>query len=326
MKKINELQAEEKSVLTKMFWNSHKVFHNFNMTKMEANGFTMTMSPAIESIYKDDPEAKKEAYVRHQAFFNTHAVAMNYIAGMAYALEKDYYAGKIPESTINAVKVSLMGPTAGMFDSLFFNCLRVIAAGVGIGLCASGNIIGSILFILIYGVTQSVCKYYLTVLGYTSGTEFIDKVYNSGLMSIATRCVSILGLLMVGAMLFLYARRIVKVGKKFRTVVTATFITMILGGLLTTILYMIPFTRALISPILTFMGNPLIGLGLTIVYLIVACLFLLVDFSVIEECIERGISSRFEWMAAFGLTYTIIYIYFRVLDLILRVVSIMEKK
>ena len=200
MKKINELQAEEKSVLTKMFWNSHKVFHNFNMTKMEANGFTMTMSPAIESIYKDDPEAKKEAYVRHQAFFNTHAVAMNYIAGMAYALAKDYYAGKIPESTINAVKASLMGPTAGMFDSLFFNCLRVIAAGVGIGLCASGNIIGSILFILIYGVTQSVCKYYLTVLGYTSGTEFIDKVYNSGLMSIATRCVSILGLLMVGAM------------------------------------------------------------------------------------------------------------------------------
>lgn len=136
----------------------------------------------------------------------------------------------------------------------------------------------------------------------------------------------VITILVVGAMLFLYARRIVKVGKKFRTVVTATFITMILGGLLTTILYMIPFTRALISPILTFMGNPLIGLGLTIVYLIVACLFLLVDFSVIEECIERGISSRFEWMAAFGLTYTIIYIYFRVLDLILRIVSIMEKK
>ena len=136
----------------------------------------------------------------------------------------------------------------------------------------------------------------------------------------------VITILVVGAMLFLYARRIVKVGKKFRTVVTATFITMILGGLLTTILYMIPFTRALISPILTFMGNPLIGLGLTIVYLIVACLFLLVDFSVIEECIERGISSKFEWMAAFGLTYTIIYIYFRVLDLILRVVSIMEKK
>ena len=131
----------------------------------------------------------------------------------------------------------------------------------------------------------------------------------------------VITILVVGAMLFLYARRIIIVGKKFRTVVTAVFITMILGGILTSILYMIPFTRVLISPILTFMGNPLISLGLSIVFLIVAALFLLVDFSVIEECIERGISSKFEWMAAFGLTYTIIYIYFRVLDLILKIVS-----
>ena len=131
----------------------------------------------------------------------------------------------------------------------------------------------------------------------------------------------VITILVVGAMLFLYARRIIIVGKKFRTVVTAVFITMILGGILTSILYMIPFTRVLISPILTFMGNPLISLGLSIVFLIVAALFLLVDFSVIEECIERGISAGFEWMAAFGLTYTIIYIYFRVLDLILKIVS-----
>lgn len=200
MKKIKDLTSEERKVLKKMFWNSHRVFNNFNMTKMEANGFTLTMTPAIESIYKDDPEGKKEAYIRHQAFFNTHAVALNYIAGMSYALEQDYHDGKIPESTINAVKASLMGPTAGMFDSLFFNCLRVVAAGIGITLCAAGNILGSILFIVIYGFSQSVCKYYLTILGYTSGTEFIDRVYNSGLMQIATKAISIIGLLMVGAM------------------------------------------------------------------------------------------------------------------------------
>ena len=33
------------------------------MTKMEANGFTMTMSPAIESIYKDDENEKKNNFV-----------------------------------------------------------------------------------------------------------------------------------------------------------------------------------------------------------------------------------------------------------------------
>ena len=42
------VSAEENKILKKMFWNSHLVFANFNMTKMEANGFTMTMAPAVE--------------------------------------------------------------------------------------------------------------------------------------------------------------------------------------------------------------------------------------------------------------------------------------
>lgn len=200
MSEKRKITPEESKILTKMFWQSHKVFHNFNMTKMEANGFTMTMSPAIESIYGDDLEQKKEAYARHQAFFNTHAVAFNFIAGLTYALEQDYHDGKISEETINAIKASLMGPTAGMFDSLFFNCLRVIAAGIGIGLCAQGNILGSFIFILLYGLTQSICKFYLMRLGYSLGTGFIDNIYGSGLMNIATRSISILGIIMVGAM------------------------------------------------------------------------------------------------------------------------------
>lgn len=194
------VSAEENKILKKMFWNSHLVFANFNMTKMEANGFTMAMAPAVESIYGDDIEGKKAAYARHQSFFNTHAVAFNFIAGLCYALEKDCHDGKVPGETIDAIKASLMGPTAGMFDSIFFNCLRVIGAGIAIGLCSQGNILGTFIFILLYGISQSLLKWVLLKLGYTLGTSFIDTVFNSGLMSVATRCASILGLMMVGAM------------------------------------------------------------------------------------------------------------------------------
>ena len=149
------LSAQENATLKKMFPLSHLVFQNFNMTKMEANGFTLTMSPAIEELYKDDPEGKREAYERHNAFFNTHAVAFNFIAGLSYALERD---------------------------------------------AAQGNILGSLIFILFYGISQSVLKWFLLKTGYTLGTSFIDSVYNSGLMTVATKAASILGLTMVGAM------------------------------------------------------------------------------------------------------------------------------
>lgn len=194
------ISAEDNAVLRKMFIMSHSVFMNFNMTKMEANCFTNTMAPAIERVYVDDPEGKREAYLRHQAFFNTHAVALDFIAGLSYALEKDCAEGKVPGQTIEAIKASLMGPTAGMFDSLFFNCLRVIGAGIAIGLCSQGNIAGTFIFILLYGVTQSILKWFLLKAGYTLGTSFIDSIYNSGLMQVATKAASILGVMMVGCM------------------------------------------------------------------------------------------------------------------------------
>ena len=195
------LSAEEKKVLRSMFWRSHLTFVNFNMVKMEANGFTITMTPAIESIYKDDPEGKKEAYLRHQNFFNTHAVPFAFIAGLSYAMEKEHKEnGSVDGQTIESIKAALMGPTAGMFDSLFFNCLRVIAAGIGIGLCEQGNILGTFLFILIYGVSQLVGRWYLLRIGYSFGTSFIDSIFESGLMEPLTKSAGIVGLTMVGAM------------------------------------------------------------------------------------------------------------------------------
>lgn len=195
------ISAAEKKILKSMFFRSHLTFLSFNMTKMEANGFTATMQPAIEEIYKDDEEGKKQAYIRHQNFFNTHAVPFSFIAGMSYAMEKEHKeTNAVDTKTIASIKASLMGPTAGMFDSLFFNCLRIIAAGISIGLCSQGNFLGVPIFILLYGVTQSIAKYFCLKYGYIYGTSFIEKVFSSGLMKALTKAASVLGLIMVGCM------------------------------------------------------------------------------------------------------------------------------
>lgn len=180
------VSAEENKILKKMFWNSHLVFANFNMTKMEANGFTMTMAPAVESIYGDDIEGKKAAYARHQSFFNTHAVAFNFIAGLCYALEKDCHDGKVPGETIDAIKASLMGPTAGMFDSIFFNCLRVIGAGIAIGLCSQGNILGLMMVGAMTATTVGFPLNWTLNIGETSivVSELFNAIY-PGILSLA---------------------------------------------------------------------------------------------------------------------------------------------
>ena len=124
---------------------------------------------------------------------------------------------------------------------------------------------------------------------------------------------------------FLYSKGIVKVNHRFKTFLAVAFGTIILGGMLMAILYFIPFTNSIIAPILTFMDSPIPSIILSVVYIIIATLFLLVDFDNIRETVEGGCSRKLEWIAAWGLAYTIIYIYFKILDLIIKILSLMGK-
>jgi PTS system mannose-specific IID component len=253
------LSPKEKEILNSMFWRSHTVFIGFSMVKMEANSFTLTMMPALDEIYKDDPEGKAEALLRHQNFFNTHAVPLSFIAGLAYAMEKQKKeTGGIDGTTINSVKVSLMGPTAGMFDSLFFNGLRIIAAGIAIGLNSTGNFLGSLIFILLYGVTQSIVKYFFVNWGYVYGTSFIDQVFSSGLMQALTKATSILGLMMIGAM----TAQMVNVPLNWTlnigqaTLVVQDVVNQIFPGLLSILLlfYLVRLIKKGVRPIMLILG------------------------------------------------------------------------
>lgn len=193
--------ATEKKILNRMFLFSGTVFAGFNMVKMEGSAFTLTLSPAINELYKGDEEGRKAALKRHNNFFNTHAVMFNFIAGLTYAMEKEKVEkGSVSDDTIENIKVALMGPTAGIGDSFFFNVVRVIAAGIAIGLCSQGNFLGTLIFIAMYGGLQGVAKWYLLRIGYTMGTTFIDRVFQSGLMEALTKSAAIVGLTMIGAM------------------------------------------------------------------------------------------------------------------------------
>lgn len=131
----NQITSAEKKILNSMYWRSGCCFATFNMVKMEGNAFTLTMAPAINEIFKDDEEERCRTLLRHNNFFNTHAVFLPFIAGLCFAMEKERKEkGTVDADTIESIKVALMGPAAGIGDAFFFNCVRVIAAGIGIGL------------------------------------------------------------------------------------------------------------------------------------------------------------------------------------------------
>lgn len=124
----------------------------------------------------------------------------------------------------------------------------------------------------------------------------------------------IVTLIIVTVMAILYATRIVKVTGKFRVVITTLFATVILSSIAGFILYLIPATSGFVS---AFFDNPLFSIGFSVLGIITATLFLLTDFDTIEKTVENNLPKKYEWSAAFGLAFTVIWIYLKVLDLLI---------
>lgn len=193
--------AEERKLLRKAFWRSFTLYAAVSPAKQGASGFCYSMMPFINRFYSGSEERKKEALSRSMSYFNTTITCSTFIMGLVASMEKknseqpDFDAG-----SINAVKSSLMGPLAGIGDSIFWGVLRVIAAGIAVGMGAAGNVLAPIVFLLLFNIPSLLVKYYGTFLGYKLGSEYIQKVYASGLMNILTKGASTVGLIMVGGM------------------------------------------------------------------------------------------------------------------------------
>ena len=180
------IPADERKMLKKAFWRSFTLY--------------AAVSPA-NKFYKNDEEGKKEALVRSMSYFNTTITCSTFIMGLVASMEKKNSEQKdFDANSINAVKSSLMGPLAGIGDSIFWGVLRVIAAGIAVGLGMTGNILAPIVFLLLFNIPSLLVKYYGAFLGYKLGSEYIQKVYASGLMNILTKAASTVGLIMVGGM------------------------------------------------------------------------------------------------------------------------------
>ena len=94
-----------------------------------------------------------------------------------------------------------MGPLSGIGDSFYWGTFRVVAAGIGIGLAATGNPLGPIIYALIYTVVNVLTRIVSAHLGYNLGTKFLEQSAQSNLMNKLTDAAGVLGMTVVGAMI-----------------------------------------------------------------------------------------------------------------------------
>ncbi len=196
---MNSNKIERKDLM-KVFWRSFSMEWSWNYERQMNLSYAYSLIPIIKKLYKTDEERAK-ALQRHLEFFNTTPHVSTLILGISTAMEESNASDPNFDATsINNIKVGLMGPVAGVGDSLIWGTLRVIATGIGTSLALQGNILGPILFLIVFNVPAIALRYYSMFGGYRLGTGFLDKIQKSGLMEQLTYGAGILGLMVVGAM------------------------------------------------------------------------------------------------------------------------------
>ena len=189
-----------KNDIRKVFFRSLALEANFNFESWQNTGFAFSIIPVLKKLYKTKDQMA-DALKRHLQFFNTTAHGSTLIMGITAAMEEQNSQKEDFEvESINAVKMGLMGPLAGVFDSLFWGTLKVIAAGVGISLAINGNILGPLLFVLIFNIPHLAIRYNLTFIGYNTGNKFLQNLAKSNIMDKLTTGATIMGLMVIGAM------------------------------------------------------------------------------------------------------------------------------
>ena len=189
-----------KKELRSLFLRSFSTSHAWHFERQQHMAFCWSMIPAIKKLY-DRPEDRIAAYQRHLEFYNCHTTMQPLIGGIVCAMEEENANNEeFDTSSISSMKVALMGPLAGIGDSLIGGTLRIIATGVGVSLAAQGNILGPLLFLLLFNIPAQGLRFYLMHAGYKLGSGFLAKVQESGLMEILTYGASVLGLMVIGGM------------------------------------------------------------------------------------------------------------------------------
>ncbi len=162
-----------------------------NYERLQASGFAYAMVPAMKELY-DTPEEQCRNLERHLQFYNSHHSASALIIGSVTALEEQGQS-----ELVNSIKLGLMGPLAGIGDTLQYALLSGISSMIAAGLAAEGSWL-SVPVIVLPMIFCFLIRWPLFDLGYKKSIAILEDVSEASMFDKIQKFASVLGLMVIG--------------------------------------------------------------------------------------------------------------------------------
>lgn len=195
-----------KSDINSVYWRSFFDMGAINYERFQSLPYLFAFQKVFHKLYDDDKEKMTRACKRHLEMFNTMPLLIPPIQGTTLALEEkianagpDEDTSELEES-VNNIKVGLMGPFAGIGDSLGWGTFRPLACSIGASMAAGGSILGPIVTLVIWNVFNFAFRYFGLVYGYKMGTSMLATIRTSNIVEKLSTGASVLGLMVLGVL------------------------------------------------------------------------------------------------------------------------------
>jgi mannose/fructose/N-acetylgalactosamine-specific phosphotransferase system component IID len=200
--------------LMRAFWRYVFLFQcGWNYERMQSVGYAYSILPILKKLHPD-PEEFKEAFLTNLNFFNTNpVVGAPLIIGAHIALEE---AGAALETT-EGLKVGLMGPMAGVGDTLVWALYNSVIFSIGASMALGGSVLGPILVILLVFFPYLAVRYWQFTWAYQQGSNLVASL-GGGLIARVTEFATMVGLVVVGG----FAPSIVRMAIAWKPAITTT--------------------------------------------------------------------------------------------------------
>ncbi len=235
------------------------------------------------------------------------ALGQNTFAPLARAADPDNVMTL--QGTVNRIAFLLLVVFAGaIFTWSRFNTTQDFAS---VAFFFWGGLIGGLILAIAISIRKTWAPYlawaYAALEGLALGglSALVDARYPGIAFEALLLTFGILAVLLV-----VYTTRLIRVTENFKLIIVAAT-----GGIA---LYYV------VSLVLSFFGiraplihdNSLLGIGFTLVVVVIAALNLVVDFDFIEQGADQGAPKYMEWYGAFGIIVTLVWLYIELLRLL----------
>jgi len=165
---------------------------SWNYERMQALGYCFSMLPIINKVYQTKEE-RIAAMKRHLVFYNTNPqVGSPPIFGATVALEAQREG-----AVVDSLKIGLMGPMAGIGDTVQAILFRPIVAVLAASLALAGSGLGPLIMV-IAGLFWTFLQIPLFRFGYRRGIGVAQEVAQGGMVSRITDLATVVGMIVIG--------------------------------------------------------------------------------------------------------------------------------